>query len=139
MHTEAPKRLVILLWMAAVSGFLYYFSASMGAPMTFQNFINFTVLLWGGGLAYHVTSELIACPYSETTKPLWKSLFLPLSKVYVGYVIAAVSLYLAKKFGGDWGWLLALIGLLAGYFWVMHYILSLEKPIRQIIVASKQL
>lgn len=130
---------MILLWVIAVSGFLYYFSAAMGALMTFQNFINFAALLWGGGLAYHVTSELIACPFNENTKPLWKSLLLPLCKIYVGYAIAGVSLYLAKKFGGDWGWLLALIGLISGYFWVMHYLFSLEKPIRKILDTSKQL
>jgi len=139
LHPEAPKRFVILLWITAVSGFLYYFSASMGAPMTFQNFINFAVLLWGGGLAYHVASELIACPYNENTKSMWKNLVLPLTKIYIGYAISGISLFLAKKFGGSWGWLLALIGLLSGYIWVMHYILSLEKPIKEMIKASKNL
>lgn len=137
MHPEVPKRIVILLWMLAVSCFLYYFSASMGAPMTLLNFLNFGILLWGGGLAFHVTSELISCPYDEATKPLWKSLLEPLSKIYIGYAIAGVSLFLAKKFGGDWGWLLALIGLLLGYFFAMHYIFALEKPIKNIIGASK--
>lgn len=137
MHPEAPKRIVIFLWVTAVSGFLYYFSASLGEPMTPKNFLNFAILLWGGGFAYHITTELISCPYNDSTKLLWKDLRFPLLKVYIGYMIVGIALFLAKKFGGEWGWLLAFVGVILGYLWIMHYIISLERPIKRIILASK--
>ena len=132
------KRSVILLWCVSISGFLFYFSIGLSTEISFFNFINFTILLFGGGIAYHVTTELISCPQTECNYSDWINLLLKIAKIFVGYVIAGVALYFGKKFDGNWGWLLALLGLLLGYFWVTHHLLNLHKPIQELLKSSNK-
>jgi len=134
----ATKRLVILLWCLSVSGFLYYFSVSIKNEISLIQFINFSILLFGGGVAYHVTTIILEIPQNRKNYKLWLKLLLHLGKVFVGYAIAGGSLVFAKKFGGNWGWLLALVGIIIGYFWVMHYLLNLDKPIKKLLKTSNK-
>lgn len=129
----ATKRGVLLIWVIAVSAFLYYFSASMTTGISLMNFMNFTILMWGGSVAYHVTTKLIDCPQTGHNEHLWRFLMRKLFKVYVGYIITGIAILAGRKFGGEWGWLIALIGLIFGYLWVMNYIFSLTDPIKNLL------
>ncbi|MGD9860860.1 MAG: hypothetical protein AB7S90_12470 [Marinobacterium sp.] len=129
----ATKRSVIMLWCISISGFLYLFSAGMESEISVMQFFNFCFLLFGGGAAYHVTTELLTCPQTDDNHSIWLSTLFILSKTFFGYLIAGISLYFALKFGGIWGWFLAFVGLVIGYFWVMHYILKLQEPIKKLI------
>lgn len=134
---DITKRSVILLWCLSISAFLYYYMASMQTEIGLPQFLNFTIILWGGSFAYHVTTKLIDCPQTSLNNKVWNNLFLHLIKISFGYVIVGISIYFAKLFGGNWGWLLALVGLIAGGFWVLYYFLSLEKPIKQLLSTTE--
>lgn len=95
--------------------------------------MNFNILLFGGGIAYHVTTELLACPENEGNFNQWMKLLLHLAKIFIGYAIAGLAITFARIFGGDWGWLLVVLGIIFGYFWVIHYLLNLHKPIKALL------
>ena len=134
----ATKRSVILFWCLAVSSFLYFFSASMEEEISFLQFFNFSILLFGGGVAYHVTTLLASCPQNKSNYKQWSAILFHLLKIFAGYIIAGVSLFGAIKLGGDWGWLLAFLGLIFGYFWVMHYLFELQKPITKLLESDEK-
>jgi hypothetical protein len=137
-NPEAPKRLAIFFWIVGVSIFLYFFAVSLKPEPSVSSFWNFVILMWGGSVAYHVTTELIKCPYNGGNKHLWKALLVQVAKVFVGYIIVALGVVPAKLLGGDWGYVLAFLGLVFGYLWAMHYLVSLEKPIREIASSSNK-
>jgi len=57
-------------------------------------------------------------------------------KVYFGFLVAGSSLYLSKSFGGDWGVLLGLLGLIFGLLLVLYYLVELHKPITKLLNTS---
>jgi len=136
MHDVTPKRFAIVLWVFAITLFLYYFSFNAGGALSSASFMAFAAILWGASAAYHVTTKLISCPYNSATKLVWHSMFAPLAKAYLGFAIVAAAIAAAKWIGGDWGYLLAILGTALGMFWSLHYIISLEQPVRKIISLS---
>jgi len=130
---DAKKRVVILLWCLAVSLFLWYFAITTKPVIDFFQFINFCIVLFGGGFAYHVVTELVACPYDKTNTYQWTKIFRVLLVVYIGYLIAggslAVGKYLqVKLLENALGWLVAFLGLLIGMFWSMLFYLNWSNP-----------
>lgn len=125
------KKIFIFLWLLAVSLFLFYFSVTMTPSLTLPSLMNFMILLWGGGLAYHVLSELINFPYNSETKEIWGSLFSILIKTYFGYLIAGACIFFGKKWGGEFGIIFLIIGVFLGYLWVIYFILELQSKITQ--------
>ena len=134
---DAKKRIVIILWCICVSLFLWYFSISLKPEIDFFQFLNFCILLFGGGFAYHVVSELILCPYDEKNSEIWSKILQGLLIVFIGYLIAGISLAVGKYLGNGTGWLIAFFGLLLGMFWSMHFLFKLNKPIKELLSSNK--
>ena len=134
---DAKKRMVILLWCIAVSLFLWYFAIIMKPEIDFFQFINFCILLFGGGFAYHIVTELILCPYDKSNSQKWSNILRALLIVFAGYIIAGSSLAIGKFIGKGLGWLIAFFGLLFGMFWSMHFLFKLERPIRELLSSNK--
>ncbi|MEN0036771.1 MAG: hypothetical protein AAGC78_06870 [Cellvibrio sp.] len=131
------KRSVLLIWGFAISFFLYYFSVSMEAGISLMNFMNFAILMWGGGAAYHITCSLVACPQTQHNAIRWMSLLKKLSKVYIGYVIAGIAVIAGRELNGEWGWILAFLGIVLGFILAMNYILDLSKPIKLLLESQE--
>jgi hypothetical protein len=68
------KRNVLVLWGMAVSLFLWYFVMISQNEFSVFQYLIFCTILFGGGLAYHVMSELAACPYTEENSSLWRKI-----------------------------------------------------------------
>lgn len=141
MKTEKKKvkKTVIIFWSLSISLFLWYFSILINSEIDFFQFINFCILLFGSGLAYHVVSELAICPVNQDNLQLWHHTKKSLAVVFVGYIIAGLSLLLGKFLGNGLGWLMAFWGLISGMFWAMHFLLKLESPIRKLLASKKSL
>jgi len=45
-----------------------------------------------------------------------------------------ITVFLGNVFNGVWGFLLAFIGLLAGYMWALHYIIEFNKNLESLKV-----
>jgi hypothetical protein len=136
---DAKKRAVILMWCLAVSLFLWYFAIATKPTIDFFQFMNFCIVLFGGGFAYHIVTELVACPYNESNSLLWSKILKALSVVSVGYLIAGSSLILGKFVGNGFGWIIAFFGLLIGMFWSIHFLLKLDQPIRELLSLRQEI
>jgi len=130
------KRSVLLLWGVAVSLFLWYFVMISQNEFSVFQYLIFSTILFGGGLAYHVMSELAACPYTEDNSPLWRKIRRILCIVFIGYLIAGSALWAGIGWGGAKGILSAMVGLVAGMFWAMHFLMRLKAPVLELL-ASK--
>ncbi|MGP6422245.1 hypothetical protein ACTZGP_26130 [Pseudomonas putida] len=127
------KRNVLVLWGVAVSLFLWYFVMISQNEFSVFQYLIFCTILFGGGLAYHVMSELAACPYTEENSSLWRKIRLILCIVFLGYLFAGCALLLGIHWGGNRGILFAIVGLVAGMFWAMHFLIRLKQPVLELL------
>ncbi len=127
------KRLVIALWGVSMSLFLYYFSVSMELQNGVMKFFNFVILLFGGGVTYHVFTELLSCPQNEKNLVLWKTILIDLYKVIFGFILSSISIFSGLKLEGEGGQALMILGLLLGMIWSSQYLISLNKPIKKLL------
>ncbi len=143
MKMELPhdfkKRLVLLLWSVSVSVFLWYFALVLKSEIGFIQYLIFCILLFGSGFAYHVLTELVKCPYNNQNSKIWLKVFNSLCIIFVGYLIAGLSLNLGLYLGDSLGWLIAFFGLLIGMFWSMHFLFKMNKPIRELLSSNKKI
>ena len=119
-----------------MSLFLFYFSVGAEQATGVMKFLNFTILLFGSGVTYHVLTELIACPQDKTNIKFWISILAILGKVILGFSIAGISLFIGQKLSGSGGYLLMILGLILGMLWASHHIISLHKPIRELVAVE---
>ncbi|WP_139834255.1 hypothetical protein [Pseudomonas sp. B11(2017)] len=127
------KRSVLLLWGFAVSLFLWYFvMASENEFSVFQYFV-FATLLFGGGLAYHVMSELAVCPYTEENSHLWREIRRTLCIVFLGYLFAGGALWVGIKWGGAVGVPFTIAGLVTGMLWALTFLMRLKAPVLELV------
>lgn len=119
----ATRRGVIMLWCFSSSLFLYYFAvaSSVGSSLYF-GYLNFIALLFGGSISYHVVVELLKTNQNESNEESWRLILKQLTILQAGYIFAAVSIYSGVKLGEIEGFLLAMVGMVSGYFWVMHFL-----------------
>lgn len=136
IYPGVTKRVVIMLWCFAVSVFLYFFSILLESEISFSNFATFSMLLFGGGVAYHVFTELISCPQTDENYEAWLPVFWRLIKLCVSYVVVGLSLFLGHKLGGSWGLLLGLLALIFGCIWAWFCLVALEKPIKTLLATD---
>ena len=108
----------------------------MKQKIDFLQYLNFCILLFGGGFAYYIVTILIDCPYTETNSKLWSNIFNVLCKVYSGYIIAGAFFTFGKYLGSAPGWIVAFMGLLTGMAWAIHFLFELNKPIRTLLSAK---
>ncbi|MCQ4251659.1 hypothetical protein NA644_20335 [Pseudomonas stutzeri] len=129
----ATRRGVIMLWCFSSSLFLYYFAvaSSVGESLYF-GYLNFIALLFGGSISYHVLIELLKINQSESNEASWRLLLKKLTILQAGYVLAAVSVFSGIKLGGIEGFILAMAGLVSGYFWVMHFLVRAMKQMESL-------
>lgn len=124
----ATRRGVIMLWCFSSSLFLYYFAvaSSVGDSLYF-GYLNFVALLFGGSISYHVAIELLKINQNESNVSSWRLLLKQLGVLQIGYVLAAVTILAGIKLGEIEGFILAMAGLVSGYFWVMHFLVRVMK------------
>ena len=124
----ATRRGVIMLWCFSSSLFLYYFAvaSSVGDSLYF-GYLNFVALLFGGSISYHVVIELLKIDQNESNVSSWRLLLKQLGILQVGYVLAAATIMAGIKLGEIEGFILAMAGLVSGYFWVMHFLVRVMK------------
>lgn len=134
---DTKKRAVILLWCIATSLFLWYFAFLLKPEFNIIQYANFCILIYGGGLAYHIVTELALCPYDKSNSDIWSQILRKLLIVFIGYIIAGGSLGIGKYMNNGYGWIIALTGIIAGMFWSMHFLFKLKHPIRELISANK--
>jgi hypothetical protein len=140
IEPHATSRFTFLAWCSATSLFLFFFSVSIAmyeTPLGFLQFVTFVIVLYGAGVSYQYASEIFRCHQDENNYVDWTNLLWHLGKVHVGYAIAGVSVGLAKWLQGETGWLLAFFGLLFGYFWAMHYLLSSRKLVKKLLGSAQ--
>lgn len=134
---DAKKRIVIFLWCIAVSLFLWFFAIVIKPKIDFFQFMNFFILLFGGGFAYHIVTELVACPYEKSNSRQWTKILRMLVVVYIGYLIAGSSITVGKFLGDGLGWFVAFLGLLIGMLWSMHFLIKMDQPLRELLSSKK--
>ena len=134
--SDLEKRAVILLWCVAVTLFLWSFTISSKPDPDFFQFMNFAALIYGGGLGYHVVTELIVCPYTRENSHKWIAIRNVLLTVFIGYLIIAATVAIGRMIDNGLGWLIAFVGVIVGMFWSMHFLFKLEKPIRDLVSPS---
>ena len=127
------KKMVFLLWSLSVSLFLWIFAMMLKSEFDFFQYLNFCILLFGSGLAYHVVTELVKCPYNDQNKENWKKVLKKLPVIFIGYLMAGGFLMLGKNLGNELGWFVAFFGLLIGMFFAMHFLFKMDKPIRELL------
>jgi hypothetical protein len=117
-----------MLWCFSSSLFLYYFAvaSSVGDSLYF-GYLNFVALLFGGSISYHVVIELLKIDQNESNVSSWRLLLKQLGILQVGYVLAAATIMAGIKLGEIEGFILAMAGLVSGYFWVMHFLVRVMK------------
>lgn len=129
----ATRRGVIMLWCFSSSLFLYYFAvaSSVGDSLYF-GYLNFIVLLFGGSISYHVLIELLKINQSQSNESSWRLLLKEFASLQAGYVLAAVAIWGGIKLGEIKGFILAMVGLVVGYFWVMHFLIRVMKKMESL-------
>lgn len=132
------KTRVIILWCLCTSLFLWYFALGIKPELDFFQYMNFCIMLFGSGVAYHVVTILIACPSSENNSSQWLDILLDLLVVLAGYAVIGCTLALGKYIGEGVGWMIAFVGLLSGMYWVLHFLMKLEKPIKMLVSSNQQ-
>lgn len=70
---ERIKRSVIILWILG-SGFIFWLTSFLPQSFDEKGFLNYALILFGGGFAFHFLTEIIKTPISEKSWPEWKSL-----------------------------------------------------------------
>ena len=133
------KFLVIILWCIAISLFLYYFVVAneLNKPATFAHYLNFLILLFGSSFAYHITTLLIATPETSNNKKEWIKVLGWLAVTFAGYIIAGVLVISGISAGNLGGFILALVGLIIGYIIVINTLVSLIKPVLELLKTNK--
>jgi hypothetical protein len=130
------KRSVLMMWGVASSLFLWYFVVISQAEFSVFQYLIFCTILFVGGLAYDVLSRLAACPYTEENSPLWKRVRRILCVVFLGYLFIGGALLIGLNWGGGKGILFAMVGLVSGMFWALHFFVKLKAPIL-LLLSSK--
>ncbi|HHM5138057.1 TPA: hypothetical protein ACRNAC_005982 [Pseudomonas aeruginosa] len=126
----ATRRGALMLWGISSSLFLYYFALASGANQhnLFFGYLNFVALLFGGSISYHVLIELLKIEQHKENEIEWRILLKYLLILQVGYIFAGLAIYAGVLLGDVRGLLLAIIGLIFGYLWVLHFLAnSIEK------------
>lgn len=147
-QTSIEKRLTILLWCLSVSIILYFLTISSDAmqnnPESFawhlriKHFMNFCFIIFGGGFAYHIATELLKCPYNKSNRKLWGNIQTWLFLIVLGYFTTAVILILARMRQDAMGWLLAIFALIFCIFWAVFLFGRLALPLKELLTTSTQ-
>ncbi|EIU5455900.1 TPA: hypothetical protein ACPHWC_006980 [Pseudomonas aeruginosa] len=130
----ATRRGVLMLWIFSSSLFLYYFALASGISQEnlYFGYLNFSALLFGGGISYHVLIELLKIEQNKENESKWKILLKYLLILQAGYIFAGAAIYLGFLLGKIGGFLLAMIGMVCGLFWVLHFLAVLMKKIESL-------
>ncbi|HGN3268501.1 TPA: hypothetical protein ACKR15_005573 [Pseudomonas aeruginosa] len=130
----ATRRGVLMLWIFSSSLFLYYFALASGISQEnlYFGYLNFSALLFGGGISYHVLIELLKIEQNKENESKWKILLKYLLILQAGYIFAGAAIYLGFLLGKIGGFLLAMIGMMCGLFWVLHFLAVLMKKIESL-------
>lgn len=123
-----------MLWIFSSSLFLYYFALASGISQEnlYFGYLNFSALLFGGGISYHVLIELLKIEQNKENESKWKILLKYLLILQAGYIFAGAAIYLGFLLGKIGGFLLAMIGMACGLFWVLHFLAVLMKKIESL-------
>ncbi|MER0991470.1 hypothetical protein AAA626_32395, partial [Pseudomonas aeruginosa] len=62
----------------------------------------------------------------------WRTLLKYLLILQAGYIFAGIAIYLGLLLGKIVGFLLAMIGMVCGLFWVLHFLAVLMKKIESL-------
>lgn len=125
----ATRRGVLILWVFSSSLFLYYFAlaSDISQDSLYFGYLNFVALLFGSGISYHVLIELLKIEQHKENETKWRTLLKYLLILQAGYIFAGIAIYLGLLLGKIVGFLLAMIGMVCGLFWVLHFLAVLMK------------
>ncbi|MCO3325776.1 hypothetical protein FA200_24605 [Pseudomonas aeruginosa] len=127
----ATRRGVLILWVFSSSLFLYYFAlaSDISQENLYFGYLNFSALLFGSGISYHVLIELLKIEQKKENESKWSTLLKYLLILQAGYIFAGAAIYFGFLLGKIGGFLLAMIGMVCGLFWVLHFLAVLMKKI----------
>ncbi|EIU1670640.1 hypothetical protein KUT41_26720 [Pseudomonas aeruginosa] len=130
----ATRRGVLILWVFSSSLFLYYFAlaSDISQDSLYFGYLNFVALLFGSGISYHVLIELLKIEQHKENETKWRTLLKYLLILQAGYIFAGIAIYLGLLLGKIVGFLLAMIGMVCGLFWVLHFLAVLMKKIESL-------
>ncbi|HIE6069550.1 hypothetical protein [Pseudomonas aeruginosa] len=130
----ATRRGVLILWVFSSSLFLYYFAlaSDISQDSLYFGYLNFVALLFGSGISYHVLIELLKIEQHKENEAKWRTLLKYLLIIQAGYIFAGLAIYLGFLLGEIAGFLLAMIGMVCGLFWVLHFLAVLMKKIESL-------
>ncbi|MBW8260410.1 hypothetical protein KK481_006940 [Pseudomonas aeruginosa] len=130
----ATRRGVLILWVFSSSLFLYYFAlaSDISKDSLYFGYLNFVALLFGSGISYHVLIELLKIEQHKENETKWRTLLKYLLILQAGYIFAGIAIYLGLLLGKIVGFLLAMIGMVCGLFWVLHFLAVLMKKIESL-------
>ncbi|HBN8269959.1 hypothetical protein [Pseudomonas aeruginosa] len=130
----ATRRGVLILWVFSSSLFLYYFAlaSDISQDSLYFGYLNFVALLFGSGISYHVLIELLKIEQHKENEAKWRTLLKYLLIIQAGYIFAGLAIYLGFLLGEIAGFLLAMIGMVCGLFWVLHFLTALMKKIESL-------
>lgn len=131
------KNSVLLSWGVAVSLFLWLLSITAPSNINFIHFINFSAILFGGGVGYHALSELIQCPCDDSNISHWSEIRKLLCLVFIGYILIGIAIIGGIALENSLGWMLIFIGYLGGMWWSLHFLICMKIPIRKLLIQNK--
>lgn len=114
---EVRKRFAILGWVFVSSIFLWLSSI---IPNAFElgSFLNYVLLLYGGGFSFHFLTELLAAPASEGNWGQWGSLVKCLT--YAAFIILGVfGIAYFEKYIYSFGGFITLVAIFPGVWFTV--------------------
>lgn len=137
---QLRKRMVMSLFFLVSSLFLWYFSLALAKEKSlFYNYLFFSILTFGGGVSYHLLSEMWRLSCNEKNVHLWNKIQARLALSSIGYVIVAIAIVIGKfLIKGILGYSAALIGVFAGMLWVVFFVMKLHVFFRDLFIFNKR-
>lgn len=87
-----------MLWVVVSSLVLWLLSFGVRQEFTFEAFIGFSSLLFGGGAAYHFFTVLLSLPYDEMNKKEWRYMLKQMAGMLSCFLFAGLAVVLNKLF-----------------------------------------